>query len=1085
MPLFQQAVLRKYIADLDKEKLAASWKVFQAHFHNAQKQENIRAAKEEQYQEGFLRDLFVDILGYTLNPQPGYNLTTEYKNEKDGKKADGAILNNAAVRAVIELKGTDTTDLSKIESQAFGYLHNQKGCTYVVTSNFEKLRFYIQDATEHIEFNLFTLTKEGFDLLFLCLQKDSLLADLPLQVKQQSLTQEDAVTKKLYADYSRFKGAIYQNLVANNPQHDKLELFRKTQKLLDRFLFILFAEDRLLLPPNFILRIVDEYKQVQKLRMQQSLYERFKLYFADLLQGNKDQDIFAYNGGLFSPDELLDNLVIADDVLLDGVVRLSNYDYNSEVDVNILGHIFEHSLNEIEKIEQEVAPAHPDLPGGKATSAQGSLAGELIHEVASLQSKAGAAEHSPTGGAGGGRNSRRKKEGVFYTPRYITKYIVENTVGALCRKKKEAMAIVEEDYAPDKRKRDKKALLQKLDDYRDWLLQLTICDPACGSGAFLNAALEFLIAEHSYVDELTNKLTGASLEFRWTPNDILEHNLFGVDINEEAVEIARLSLWLRTAQKGRKLSNLSSNIKVGNSLIDDKTVAGDKAFNWKEEFKEVFDKGGFDVVIGNPPYVKVQNLKHEEIDWFKQNKKVAHKRIDISIMFFELSKMLLKENGLLSFITSNQFLVAEYGRRARQFILENFGIENVVDFGDLPVFEDALTYVSIFTFRNSKKSHFDYKRIESINEARQGFYKEFQIKEVTLLSDDNWVLTSNVAVDLLSKISVHQPLNSFGKCYYGIVSGNDDVFILNKGDIKKYNLEDGCLLPLIRAQNCYRYDFSDYDLYVVYPYKLNESKTQLMPESTLSTQYPNTYKYLLDRKVSLEKRKDSRETFENSSNWYSLTRFGQLEVFNSNEKIVFPGEQKTSKFGIDKNKAGYSGARVFSVVIEKEILNIRFLLSILNSKLINFYIKSTFPLKQGGYYSMSSTFIDKIPVAVTAGQQPFIAKADIMLSKNGELHKLKQSLLQFVQAKHEDITISKKLADWPQLSFKQFLGELEKQKVKLSLAEQAEWLPYFEEQKRKAANLQNIIHQTDKEIDAMVYALYGLTEEEIKIVEGN
>jgi type I restriction-modification system DNA methylase subunit len=569
MPLFQQSVLKKYISDLDKEKLSAAWKLFQSHFHNAAKQEHIRNIKEEQYQEGFLRELFVDVLGYTLNPQPDYNLTTEYKNEKDSKKADGAVLKHGAVRAVIELKGTDTTDLSKIETQAFGYLHNQKGCTYVVTSNFEKLRFYIQDATDHIEFNLFTLTKETFHLLYLCLQKDSLLADIPLQVKQQSVTQEDAITKKLYADYSAFKKALYQNLIELNPQFDKLELFKKTQKLLDRLLFILFAEDRLLLPPNFIVKIVEEYKQVQKLRMQQSLYERFKIYFADLLEGNKDQDIFAYNGGLFEPDEVLDNLQIADDVLQRGVLQLSNYDYNTEVDVNILGHIFEHSLNEIEELH------------------------------ASIEEKA--VDKTKT---------RRKKEGVFYTPRYITKYIVENTVGALCKEKKAELQVIEEDYAPAAKKTkateaERKRLIQKLDDYRAWLLSLTICDPACGSGAFLNAALEFLIAEHNYVDELTNKLMGSgTLGFRWTPNDILEHNLFGVDINEEAVEIARLSLWLRTAQKGRKLSNLSSNIKCGNSLIDDKEVAGEKAFVWKEEFAAVFERGGFDVVIGNPPYVR-------------------------------------------------------------------------------------------------------------------------------------------------------------------------------------------------------------------------------------------------------------------------------------------------------------------------------------------------------------------------------------------------------------------------------------------------------------------------------------------------
>ena len=130
-------------------------------------------------------------------------------------------------------------------------------------------------------------------------------------------------------------------------------------------------------------------------------------------------------------------------------------------------------------------------------------------------------------------------------------------------------------------------------------LGITICDPACGSGALVEA-LNFLIDEHKYIDELRASLFGESIQFSDITAIILENNLYGVDINEESVEIAKLSLWLRTAQKGRKLTSLSDNLKCGNSLIDDPEVAGDKAFNWENEFPEVFAKGGFDVVIGNP-----------------------------------------------------------------------------------------------------------------------------------------------------------------------------------------------------------------------------------------------------------------------------------------------------------------------------------------------------------------------------------------------------------------------------------------------------------------------------------------------------
>jgi hypothetical protein len=166
-----------------------------------------------------------------------------------------------------------------------------------------------------------------------------------------------------------------------------------------------------------------------------------------------------------------------------------------------------------------------------------------------------------------------------------------------------------------------------------------------------------------------------------------------------------------------------------------------------------------------------------------------------------------------------------------------------------------------------------------------------------------------------------------------------------------------------------------------------------------------------------------------------------------------------------------------------QTIDLKYLLTILNSKLINFYFKLLFPLKQGGYYSMSSTFIDKIPISLCNDQQPFIAKADTMLSKNQELKQLAQSLLQFLQAKHGEFIINKKLTNWPTLSYKDFLNELIKQKIKLSLQEQNEWLNYFEAEKQKAMQIKNLIDITDKEIDQMVYALYGLSEEEVKIVE--
>ena len=210
-----------------------------------------------------------------------------------------------------------------------------------------------------------------------------------------------------------------------------------------------------MLPPNSIGAIIEQWVKLRdELDAYTPLYDRFKKYFGYMNTGHKGQkhDIFAYKGGLFLPDDLLDQVKIDDTLLYKHIQNLSAYDFKSEVDVNILGHIFEHSLNEIEELQSEIK-------GDKLDKSK----------------------------------TRRKKDGVFYTPKYITKYIVENKVGKLCEEKKEALVIDEEEFNKDRKGRKKatlKKLNQQLEDYRKWLLQITICDPACGSGAFINQALE-------------------------------------------------------------------------------------------------------------------------------------------------------------------------------------------------------------------------------------------------------------------------------------------------------------------------------------------------------------------------------------------------------------------------------------------------------------------------------------------------------------------------------------------------------------------------------------------------------------------
>jgi len=205
--LFQKNILRKYLATLPAERIDAAWSTFQSYFLNADIQQNILQSKEEQFQEGFLRELFVKVLGYTLNPSPNFNLITEQKNETNSKKADGAILIEEKVVGIIELKDHKTPDLSKVETQAFGYKNQHPDARLVVISNFEKLRLYIDNTVEHIEWNLFTLTEQEFRQLYLCLAFEQVKQETALKMKQESVSSEDQITKALYKDYSQFKRA--------------------------------------------------------------------------------------------------------------------------------------------------------------------------------------------------------------------------------------------------------------------------------------------------------------------------------------------------------------------------------------------------------------------------------------------------------------------------------------------------------------------------------------------------------------------------------------------------------------------------------------------------------------------------------------------------------------------------------------------------------------------------------------------------------------------------------------------------------------------------------------------------------------
>jgi len=1035
MSLFQHSVLNKYLKDSNQDEMKSAYKRLVLFFHNSDIQQNIRESKEEQFQEGFLTSLFVEVFGYTINPNPEFNLTTEFKNERGAKKADGAILQNGAAIAVIELKSTKTKDLESIRLQAFDYKANQQKCVYVITSNFEKVRFYINNAVDFEEFDLFKLKYEDFQLLWLCLEKENLLNGVPLAIKEASILKEENITKQIYVDYSLFKRELYSNLIANNlelkffsskeEKEIKLLLFKKSQKLLDRFLFIFFGEDRGLLPPNSITGILKQWEQLKELDEYKPLYDRYKKYFNYLNKGwkGKKYEIFAYNGGLFAPDEILDSIIIINDEVLQKHTKvLTAYDFETDVDVNILGHIFENSLNEIEEITAQIEGAEVDL-----------------------------------------KKSKRKKDGVYYTPKYITKYIVENTVGKLCDEKKTELGVLDFNFDKNfklktsrliesttevKVKNEIKTVVEKrktnisvdgtnqleiLDSYRNWLLTLTICDPACGSGAFLNQALDFLIKEHNLISELSQKITGdVSTMFIDIENQILENNIFGVDINEESVEIAKLSLWLRTAQKGRKLTTLSNNIKCGNSLIDDPEIANEKAFNWKNEFPDVFKNGGFNVVIGNPPYVFGGNkgIKKEEKDYFKKQYKTGSGKINLFTLFIEKSNIVLAKNGKFSFIIPNTFLRVTSYHNSRKFFIENFQFIELADLGT-GIFQDAVTTAIILV---AEKNVPDLDEYVKIIKDFSGKFSKLQIKNIIA---NNFVITSNVSsikLKLINKILFKSiPLGSeCQEMIFGVViTKNKEEIVFNKP-------KEG-LKPFLEGKDINAYYIKPIHSYLNYqPELLHRARTP--------------------------------------------------KIFEASEKLLvqrITGGKRPLKVAYD-SQSFYNKESINNIIVKKtSLLETKFVLALLNSSLINWFYNIQFTNESNLTVNISKEYLSRIPIKIPSNQKLMIEKVELMLSSKKVFNQLLQELTGLVSNKYEIEKPNGKIQNWHLLEFKDFLKELKKAKVKLSLSEEAEWMQYFNEQKQKAQKLKAEIDKTDREIDQMVYKLYGLTEEEIGIVEGS
>jgi hypothetical protein len=423
---------------------------------------------------------------------------------------------------------------------------------------------------------------------------------------------------------------------------------------------------------------------------------------------------------------------------------------------------------------------------------------------------------------------------------------------------------------------------------------------------------------------------------------------------------------------------------------------------------------------------------------------VAENQLDLFPLFIEKALMLIRPHTYFAFIVPNSFLANENSKKLRDLILDNFSIKSITECKK-EVFLDADVESVVFVFQRSEVTQ-NGKYYELIDKDFV-FKNQFDQHNFRTNKNLNFIVTLNEEANrLFQKVKTQSDILSD---YYDVVTGIKE-YQIGKGrplqtqedkDLLRFNAsykKDKTFLPELRGKNINRYGIDWQNEHVSYGVWIAE---------------PRDSKYFEGEKILVRQIPGNKNLITGYTDMHFIV-----------DQSVFIAKKK----------------------IQSEV-DVKYLLALLNSQLLFWFFRNENNEFDELFPKIKSKELKALPIKVSSSdnQQPFIAKADIMLSKNKELHELKQSLIKFLQAKHEGLTLSKKLADWPQLSFKDFLKELEKQKIKLSLSEQNEWLQYFDAEKAKAVSLQTIVNQTDKEIDQMVYALYGLTEEEIKIVEGN
>ena len=994
--------------EISKEELSEKKAKIQD-FINFIKSGKIKDYNEEQLQARFATEVFEKTLGYKNSFNETWEYELERKTDVDGQKPDIVLgeftSEESKVMAVVELKDFKYYDLDKKQNrvgdkrtpveQGFGYAPKFGGnCRWVLISNFNEIRlydkndenqyerFYIEDLEDDFEFKrfLYLLSKENI----LDRKLDNLI---DLKIKE-----EEKIEREFYTKYKTIRSKIVSQVMEDNRTYNADVLIEKSQKLLDRFLFIAFCEDKNIIPANsYKTMVLSSNENVTK-------HELFTMLCSNIDKGNKKKGINKFNGGLFKYDEILDDLVL-DDVIFTELITLADYDFKTDVDENILGRIFEQSISDLEELKNDALGIETDKKKGK-----------------------------------------RKKDGVFYTPSRITRGIVEKSIGEYLNDKKLELGYEKLPELTDENIETQRGLSVKAEkhlafwrEYRSKVLSIKVIDPACGSGAFLIAAYDYLKKELDEINDRIADLKGRTQELfdgdemydASLENEYLIKCLYGVDLNPESVEISKLSLWLRTLTKDKPLTNLDDNIKSGNSITE---------FDFNEEFSEVFAKGGFDVVIGNPPYVKQERLK--DVKHVLEEKYLTFMgTADLYCYFYELGINILRSGGILGYITSNKWLRAKYGTNIRQFINQYYIIE-IEDHGSMKQFSDAEVNTNIIIVKKINRQNSFVKIILTEKNGKTFETSQSNFSENGYLFLDNRLLKVKEKIDSFGK-----PLEKWNiEINRGILTGLNDAFIIDKEKynelIKKERKNKELLVPLLRGRDINRYSKNYADLYLINVHNGYKIGMEKISEINIDD-YIFVKEHLNSFEPKLSKRSDKGKTPYNLRNCAYLNDF-------KNQKIIYGETVTGASFFLD-NDGFIIDKTAFMLLGE----SIKYILALLNSRFIEFAYKTFYAgiiLSSSGF-QYNKEYLKKLPIIVpTQEQEEYLTNlADKMLESKEKLSKLNKLLELAINDKNYEMQL---------------------------------------ELKEKIENLNEEILDTDYAIDSYVYDMYGITAEERALIEG-